>query len=695
MKFLSRRWIPVIAVGVGCVVFRPRQAQAAYIDPATSSYLIQVVSGLVITLSVAIGVFFRKIQLFIVTLGARLSAWRVRLFTKTGRQAEKAHKARRVRESSATVRANYASIAVASAALAGTASAAATPSKRAFLFGDSRSWQARLGLSALASFLLAMVFVLYSILDLFASNNAQLPFTIGDLLPVTLGLFFGLGLVATLVLFLLRGRVLDVVISGVVGLALAGWLQSSFMNPDFGQLMGATIAWQSYTKLTAINTVVWLLILVAVVIVRVASRKVWYGLVIALSSLLLVGSTVSLIASYSAAASAMSAASADTGYFSYANAFDLSSTHNEIVFLVDTLDATLIDTIRQQNPNFFDPLTGFTNYAQDTSRYSQTDPSVPEMLTGQDFFYTTTWDAYKTAAWQNASGLRALKAAGYLINIYSDQYDIYAHDSDMAGLVDNFVTQSSMQVNKGAMMKNMVKLAGFVDAPIIAKPTFWMDGTEFSGIRQAPAGSPAPFVLDDPSFYLQLQAQGISVRDAQPQFDFIHLDGSHSPFRIDANGAFSPTPTDVITQTEGVFHIIFDYLNQMKQLGIYDNSTIVILGDHGTHVDPQIRVLDHPILPGLWYKPVGPSTAPPQISLAPTSQQNLLPTLVAQAGLDATAYGQTYEEVPLDSTDSRLYVWYRPKYGTDPSFGDRYEIIGDARDWANWHFIEKFPLIVD
>ncbi len=36
----------------------------AYIDPAATSYIIQVVAGIVITVGVALGVFWKKIQVF-------------------------------------------------------------------------------------------------------------------------------------------------------------------------------------------------------------------------------------------------------------------------------------------------------------------------------------------------------------------------------------------------------------------------------------------------------------------------------------------------------------------------------------------------------------------------------------------------------------------------------------------------------
>lgn len=39
-------------------------AMTAYLDPATTSYIIQVVAGVVIAGGVAIGVFWKKIRLF-------------------------------------------------------------------------------------------------------------------------------------------------------------------------------------------------------------------------------------------------------------------------------------------------------------------------------------------------------------------------------------------------------------------------------------------------------------------------------------------------------------------------------------------------------------------------------------------------------------------------------------------------------
>ena len=54
----------------------------AYIDPATTTYIIQIVTALIITLGVTIGVFFTRVRLSIVELYVRISEFFIRLFSK-------------------------------------------------------------------------------------------------------------------------------------------------------------------------------------------------------------------------------------------------------------------------------------------------------------------------------------------------------------------------------------------------------------------------------------------------------------------------------------------------------------------------------------------------------------------------------------------------------------------------------------
>ena len=670
---MPKRWILVAVVTAFCVCFTPVPAHAAYIDPATTSFLIQILSGVLITLSVAISVFFRKIQLFFITLSARLSSFWVRVFTTSGRQAWKDQKAREAKEkvehpSGRGERADH----------------DLSVSKWAFLWGDRRVWWVRLGLGAMVALSMSMVLLLFPVLDLYANNSSTLPFSVNELFPRTMILFVSMTIIVMVVLFLLRGRVFDLALSGVMGVALAGWLQMNFMNPDFGTFMGDAILWHKYKTATLTNILAWIAILVGVILIRVIHKKLWTFLICGLAMFLTLGNVFSLVNSYSKPLP--SAPSQKEAYLSYENAFSLSSTHNEIVFLIDRFDLGLIDQIRESTPDFFDPLTGFVEFQQNMSSYSNTHPAVVSMLTGQHYLHEIPWKEYKTNAWNSAEDLRNLKDAGYSINIFTEAVSLYTSPSDVEGLVDN-LTASTAVLQENVMMTGMVKLAAFVTLPVVAKPSFWIYSTEFADVYEKSGDD--PYVIDDAAFYSRLKEQDLSIRGTQPQFNFIHFHGSHAPYVIDAKAQPSSKGTDQVTQTKGVFHIIFDYLDRMKKLGIYEDSTIIITGDHGNPLSNDTRQLTYPKLTGLFAKPRGAADIPPTVSLAPTSDVNFLPTLVTQAHVDPADHTLlSYFNPNLNPLEPRYYNEYRPKWTEEPAVIIRCEVIGDARKWTNWRIFE-------
>jgi len=66
------------------------------------------------------------------------------------------------------------------------------------------------------------------------------------------------------------------------------------------------------------------------------------------------------------------------------------------------------------------------------------------------------------------------------------------------------------------------------------------------------------------------------------KFAYIHLHGSHTPYVMNEKAEpAAPGTSSAIIQTKGCFHIVYEYLDQLKQLGMYENSTIIIFGDHG------------------------------------------------------------------------------------------------------------------
>lgn len=105
-------------------------------------------------------------------------------------------------------------------------------------------------------------------------------------------------------------------------------------------------------------------------------------------------------------------------------------------------------------------------------------------------------------------------------------------------------------------------------------------------------------------------------------FRFIHLVGAHSPWHQDAqmneieNGTYEQS-------IEASMTIVATYLQKLKDSGVYDNTAIMILSDHGYNIedDDSSEKRQHPIL---FVKGVGEHYDELQISSAPISQSDYL-----------------------------------------------------------------------
>jgi len=79
-------------------------------------------------------------------------------------------------------------------------------------------------------------------------------------------------------------------------------------------------------------------------------------------------------------------------------------------------------------------------------------------------------------------------------------------------------------------------------------------------------------------FYNEL-IKGLRVSSDKNRLSFFHLFGLHPPYY----GITDFELVDKAKEEEICFTVIFEYINQLKNMGLYDNSFIMITADHGLH----------------------------------------------------------------------------------------------------------------
>ena len=139
----------------------------------------------------------------------------------------------------------------------------------------------------------------------------------------------------------------------------------------------------------------------------------------------------------------------------------------------------------------------------------------------------------------------------------------------------------------------------------------------------------------------------------------------------------------------GCFLHLFNAFDRMKELGIYENATIIITADHGSAYKDSTP-LEKKVTIGLFYKPSGSAGTPLACSKAPVCTDNIGATIMKAAGLsDYSAYGAALDDVPEDAVITRYYyksvaekeTWHEVSVY-------RYAVVGDANDYENWEFVD-------
>ena len=175
-------------------------------------------------------------------------------------------------------------------------------------------------------------------------------------------------------------------------------------------------------------------------------------------------------------------------------------------------------------------------------------------------------------------------------------------------------------------------------------------------------------------------------------YRFYHLFGPHPGVFFDEN--LNPKEdADYVDGIKGDFNLISEYIQQMQELGIYDESTIIITADHGNQGGFQETIgIYEDFRPVLLMKPAGKGmTDDFTISSAPISHEDLFPTILDATGGNGSKYGNDIQNISENEARER-YFYYTGLYSDED--GEialmEYLISGDARDFNNWKYTGKY-----
>lgn len=567
----------------------------------------------------------------------------------------------------------------------------------------------RLILAFLSCFFLFFTLFMVAPYELVASNGRDLLFQL-DAIWAPMAIFTAiLTVVVALVMSALRGKVFDIAFASVTALGVACWIEAMFLNTRLPIADGAFLFWPDFTDMFIISTIAWVVIIAAIIALMVKKKPIARVVCTFLCAALIIMQAVG-VASLSFAPQQKGPEEFwDGNYTTQEGMYDLSDKSNVVVFVLDMFDCKDLDRIRKESPETLSEMTGFSAFTDSVGSFIPTRYGVPYLLTGEFPHDTDTWAEFLDNRYKRSSLIKDVYNAGYSVGIYST--NIENGTDDVAPFAFNIHHLNKKDDPKAKVnnldavgtVKALAKCALYRDLPWIAKPTFWFYTDEINDMMavKPPQGrenkdySVLPYRINDMEFYDNLKTDKLVINDSGTKgaFRFIHLEGAHWPYVMDENG--NRANTNIEQQSRGALHIVSEYLKQMKELGVYDNATIIITSDHGVWEWAANNAsmasngnISTSTAPFMMVKPAGAENKPCVFSDAQTGHIDYPATLIQAVGGNWEAYGTTVFQAPTSGRERFSFITEFDGHEDDGI--RKFVINGPVMDLSSWHATETY-----
>lgn len=530
-------------------------------------------------------------------------------------------------------------------------------------------WLLRLILVVPVAAALSFTLFFFGPLDLFFNNHEELWFHLNDIMgrvAFTSALFFFCAVFVGM--RIQKRKTFRIYVSLLFGLLLGNYIQGNFMNRDYGSLNGTAVNWSAYHSYGIVNTLIWLgCLLIPLVLMRTLREKRMRPVMIFIACALIIMQGTSL------AVSRLNYTNPDeTATLTTEGIYNLSTKDNTVVFVLDTLDEAYFRGLMKKHPDYAGELSGFTCYDNAMAAGARTPVAMPLIFTGLPRTEPGTYETYINSIWNRQTVFKDLINAGFDVRIFTDSRFV---PKSAVPYVKNQKISSSNVSEYGGLNGRLYQLTLYKYVPHFLKRFFWMSTSDFDQYKQQ-----NQYAINDANFYENYkQHGGFTYSDKTEKcFRLYHMMGSHLAYTLQSDGTRSKSKTSLMEQTEGVFHIVLDMLDNMRENGVYERANILIIADHGDQNNAQWATC--------LYKPSG-DTKEYRVSDAPISFLDIAPTIdkIANGNPAETGSGRTLTDIKKNEKRTRTMYW---NIGNNSTF-----IIGQHESTAHASDADAMKLV--
>ena len=527
----------------------------------------------------------------------------------------------------------------------------------------------------------------YAPLEIYMNNKIEFWFDYSVLQPQLLELcwtFLRIGFLIVIACYVIHKKVYQGALCAGVSALLILYVQGNYLASNLPGMDGSEIDWTQYMPEMEQSAILCLLVIIVVAVLFKILKEKKFKYVVDFTCVLITAMLAISLTDINNKKNGTADKQNDY-VISKINEYDYSSDQNFIIFVVDAFDSETFNNIVSNDENYRNIFDGFTYYPNTVGAYPYTSRSIPFIMSGTWYENDGDFQEFEAQAVSDSPILKALEDEGYRLDAYEDEF---LYDNDLSRY-SNAVETDTYLSDEYTFRHEELNLALYKYMPYFLKGNYEVNLDTFSELKEAEEEDVEYFHMSDVDFYNDLQTTEITTTD-QKVFKFIHIEGAHISFNLDENMNSIEGGT-YEQKMKATLKILNEYMEKLKNSGVYDNSTILIMGDHGYDPDTTdeyatIECRNNPLLMVKQqneHHDMQWSEAPVSYDDLQGAYQNLLNGNSSEDAFDGL----------LDDNDERrflLYKWseenvlteyYQTGYATDMDTmiesGEEYEYSGD------------------
>ncbi len=531
----------------------------------------------------------------------------------------------------------------------------------------------------------------YAPLEIYINNKIEFWFDYSVLQPQLLELcwtFLRIGFLIVIACYVIHKKVYQGALCAGVSALVILYVQGNYLASNLPGMDGSEIDWTQYMPEMEQSAILCLLVIIVVaVLLRVLKEKKFKYVVDFTCVLITAMLAISLTDINN---KKNGTADKQNDYvISKINEYDYSSNQNFIIFVVDAFDSETFNNIVLNDENYRNIFDGFTYYPDTVGAYTFTSRSIPFIMSGTWYENDGDYQEFEAQAVADSPILKALEDEGYRLDAYEDEF---LFDNDLSRY-SNAAKVETVLSDENKLKQEELNIALFKYMPYFLKGNYEVNLDSFNETKESTDPDVVYYTMNDVDYYNDLQTTEITTTD-QKVFKFIHIEGAHVPYNYDEEMNVIEDGTYEQKQ-KATLKILNEYIQKLKESDVYDNSTILIMGDHGYVAYPSeekdaVLARNNPLL---MVKGAGEhhdlqwNDSAISYDYLQQAYQNLLDGADGNTcfdGIEGSSEGRRFM-MYYYTQENKITEYYQTGYATDMSTmvktGEVYEYTGDHEEY--------------